>query len=85
MALDPIWYGVFVLVIRHLNPFDQPFGKPLLRDGFNFVLSAVGNEELGSALLPDLTGSPQVLVQSVSDKESAKRPHPSGGASLAQR
>ena len=41
-------------VISELNALDQPFGKPLLRDGFKLVSSAIGNEELDSALLPNL-------------------------------
>ena len=45
-----------MLVIRELYPLDQPLGKPLLRDGFTFVSSAIGDKELVSALLPDITG-----------------------------
>ena len=59
-----------MLVIRILYAFDQPFGELLLRDGFTLVLSTIGDEELVSALLPDITGSMQVLIQSSSDTES---------------
>ena len=73
MALDPIWHGEVVLVIRELYAFDQPFQKPLRRDGFTLVSSALGDKELGSALLPDITSPTQVLIQRVSDTEPAKR------------
>ena len=67
-----------MFVITELYAFDQPFGEPLLRDEFTLVLSAVGNKELGSALLPDIAGSPQVHVQMYSFRvcltQSAKRP-----------
>ena len=74
VALDPIWSGEVVLVIRVLHAFDQPFRELLLRDGFTVVLSTVGDGELGSACCLNITGSPQVLVQSGSDRESAKCP-----------
>ena len=74
VALDPLWSGEVVLVIRELYAFDQPFGKLLLRDGFTLVSSTVGDEELSSALLPEITSSLQVLVQVAFDTESAKRP-----------
>ena len=73
-----------MLVKRELYALDQPLGKLLLRDGFTLVSSAIGDEELGSALLPDITGSSQILVESISDTESAV-PYPSGCAWLAQR
>ena len=69
VILDPIWSGEVVFVIRELYAFDQPFEKLLLRDGLTPVSSAVGDKELGRALLPDITGSPQILVQSASDTE----------------
>ena len=54
-----------MFVIRELYAFNQPFGKPLLRDGFTLVTSAVDNEELGSALLPDITSSHKDRAQRV--------------------
>ena len=74
VTVYPLWSGEIALVIRELYALDQPLGKPLLRDGFTLVSSIIGDEELGSALLPDITGSLQVLITSTSDTESAKCP-----------
>ena len=67
VTLNSFWSGEFVFGVRELYAFDQPFGRSLLGDGSTQVLSTIGDEELGSALLPDLTSPPQVLVQSASD------------------
>ena len=75
VALDPIWSEEVVLVIGELRAFDQPFGEPLLSDGFNLFLSTIGNEEL-----PDITDFPQVFVHSL-----CKAPYPFGCALLVQR
>ena len=76
MTFDPIWSREVVLVIRELYPFmiNQPFGKLLLRNGFTPVSSTVSDEELGRALLLDINGSLQVLIQNASDTESVKCP-----------
>ena len=55
VTLHLIWSGEVILVISVPYAFDQPFREPLLRDGFTFVLSAIGDEELGCALAPDIT------------------------------
>ena len=47
-------------------------GESLLTDGFTLVSSAIGDEELDSAQAPDITGSLQVLVQSMSDVKSVE-------------
>ena len=75
---------VCVFLTRELYAFNHPFGKLLLRDGFTLVLSTIGDEELGSSLLPDITGPPQVLAQSASDTV-CEVPYPSGYALLAER
>ena len=85
--MTPSGNGKVVLVISKLNALyqplgkpllrdalDQPLGKPLLRDGFTLVLSAIGDEELGSVLLLDITGSLQVFIKSTFDTESPKCP-----------
>ena len=63
-----------MLFIRELYALDQPLGNLLLRDGFTLVLSAIVDEELASTLLPDTTGSSQVLIKSTHDTESVMCP-----------
>ena len=62
MTFHPIWSGEVVLVISVPYACDQPHGESLLRDGFILVLF---NKELGT---------PQVLIQIMSDTESAECP-----------
>ena len=45
---------IFIFGVRVFNALHQPFGKPLLGDGFTLALSAIGDKELGSAPLPEI-------------------------------
>ena len=74
VTLDPLWSGEIMLAIRELYALDQPLGKPLLRDGFTLVSSAIDDEELASTLLPDTTGSSLLLIKSTLDTKSVKCP-----------
>ena len=58
VTFDSYWGGEFILGVRELNALHQPLGKPLFGDGFTLALSAIGNRELGSALLPDIACPP---------------------------
>ena len=67
-----VWGGNFCHLT--LYAFIQPFGELLLRDGFTLVSSTIEDKELGSTLVPEITGSPQVLIQSASDTGYAECP-----------
>ena len=58
VTFNAYWSGEFILGVRELNALNLTFGKPLLGDGFTLALSAVGDKELGSALLPDVNCTP---------------------------
>ena len=62
VTLDSHWGGEFIFGVRVLNALHQPFGKPLLEDGLTLALSAIGNKELGSALLLEIACPPYILV-----------------------
>ena len=71
VARNLIRCGEAVFVISIFDALDQPFRESLLGDGLALDLSALGDKELGCAVLPEFTGVLQVLTECPMDTESA--------------
>ena len=69
VAINLIRCREVVLVIGKLDALDQPFGEPLLGDGFAHDLSAIGDKELCCAVMPEVTGVSHVLGECPTDTE----------------
>ena len=60
-----------ILVISKFYAFVQPIREPLLGDRLASDLPALGDEELGSAVLPVVAGASHILLESPADTEFA--------------
>ena len=71
VPLDPFRYREVVPVICKCYAFDQLIRELLLGGRLALDSSAIGDEELGSAILPVVAGTSHILIESTADTEFA--------------
>ena len=63
VTLDRLRCGEVMFVVCKFYTFNQPILESLLGDGFAFDSSAISDKELGSAILPEVTGASHIRIE----------------------